>query len=287
MNSPDPMKDQSPTSPTADELTDPEALIAAGQRYFATAFPNPERAGCPLPAALHELIAAEQVPDAALRAHLFHCSECFNQYRVLVVERRGQAAPHRRANTVAPWAQLMTALRSWRIPAVVGATALLLLAAGIFISRPQPSAPHLGQSSPQPTLTARTDAPASPAPPAPEQRAEASPLLARRIDLNDYTALATVGRGANEPPARSVIKLPRAHLQLDLTLPMGSAPGRYQVSLVDAFYQPRAQGQARSRDGQRLHVALDLRPLRGSHYTLRLTRAQAAPDDYPVVIVPR
>lgn len=267
----------------ARKSADMEALIADGQQFFAAAFPNPERRGCPAPEALSALVAAEQLPDAELRAHLFHCSECFNQYRAAVSEQRQPAQPRQLIAPTRTWTRWLVARRGWRAPALASAVALLL-AAGIFLWPTRRQTPPTDYISPQPGAAARQEATTPPAPPtAADPQPSAPRLLARHIDLNDYTALATVERGGAQPE-RKPIKLPPAQLQLNLRLPAGSAPGRYQVSLVDAFYQPRARAQGRSADGRHLQVKLDLRGLRGHDYTLRLTRGQTAPDDYPAVI---
>jgi hypothetical protein len=71
---------------------DEERLIAAGRRYYSTAFPNPERVGCPGTETL-EALALSKLDRATAEkwdSHISQCSPCFNEYVAL------QESRHRR-----------------------------------------------------------------------------------------------------------------------------------------------------------------------------------------------
>jgi hypothetical protein len=60
-------------------LADPEKLILAARKHFETGFPNERRVGCPA-ADVIRAAGEVQLPGEELRAHLFRCSKCFNEY---------------------------------------------------------------------------------------------------------------------------------------------------------------------------------------------------------------
>jgi hypothetical protein len=280
-----------------EDLDDPEALIAAARKFFAAGFPNPQRVGCPAPDVIRAVAHSGQIPDDELRAHLFGCSECFCEYREAVSERRQLAV----APATSGWRDLIAALLRWRAPLLAGAIVLLALGVGVFIwsSREEP-APQISRSSPQPapSADAAREAPtcadvklseAQPtltpaAPKTIEQRSGQADLLAINIDLNDYSLLEGPRRGGVGSEGEKAIRLPRARARLELKLPLNSDPGRYQVSIVDAFLRQVVGKQAISPDGNRLTVELDLSRLPQRSYYLRLTHGDEAPDFYRVSI---
>jgi len=281
-----------------DYFASTEELIEAARDYFATDFPNPERRGCPVSGALRSIVHSGQRPMPELRAHLFGCSECFCEYREAVSERRQLAV----APATSGWRDLVAALLRWRAPLLAGAIVLLALGVGVLIwsSREEP-APQISQSSPQPAPSAgvereaptSTDVTSSEAQPTltpatpktMEQRSGLADLLAINIDLNDYFSLEEPRRRGVGSEEEKAIRLPRARLRLELKLPPGSDPGRYQVSIVDAYLRPVARKQAFSPDGNRLAVELDLRRLTQRAYRLGLTHGDEAPDFYRVMVI--
>ena len=69
---------------------DEERLIAAGRRYYSTAFPNPERVGCPGTEIL-EALSLRKLDRATAEkwdSHISQCSPCFNEYVALREGRR-------------------------------------------------------------------------------------------------------------------------------------------------------------------------------------------------------
>lgn len=194
---------------------------------------------------------------------------------------------------------------SWR-PLAVAAGVMLVLGIGIFIwsSRREP-APQISQSRPQPAPAADVERRAptgtdvkSSVQPTPQarpmltptapktagQRSRLADLLAINVDLNDYSSLAGPRRGGVGSEEEKAIRLPRARARLELKLPPNSDPGRYRVSIMDAYLRPVIGKPAISQDGDRLTVELDLRRLPQRSYYLRLTHGDEAPGFYRVSI---
>ncbi len=61
---------------------DERKLLEAGRRFFSTAFPNPNRAGCPGQDILRAIAFRKLERQKAKEwdDHLSHCSPCFNEY---------------------------------------------------------------------------------------------------------------------------------------------------------------------------------------------------------------
>src|SRR5262249_17616695 len=67
---------------------DEKELATLARRYYAERFPNPQRLSCPPPGEIIKVVISRQVPDEALREHLFECSECFGEYRQALAQSR-------------------------------------------------------------------------------------------------------------------------------------------------------------------------------------------------------
>jgi hypothetical protein len=274
-----PMQTHIPLTPG--DLDDPEQLILVAQRHFATRFPNERRAGCPAPGVI--LAArADHPPGDELRAHLFKCSECFNEYNAAMRDHYGRTASNEAAaDRRTKW---IDAPSKWRLPLFAGAVASLLLAAGLFIQRrPQTASPQSSQNRSQPAPEASAGNPLTPMPRAPttEQtpgyiREEPRPAesLAINLDLNRYKALGDSTRGGSlrERKEEKKIKLPPRRAVLKLRLRKGSEAGIYWISVVDPNSNPLIKTSARSRDGKSLDAVIDLRRAAGTAHRLRVER---------------
>src|SRR5262249_20717368 len=86
------------------------------------------------------------------------------------------------------------------------------------------------------------------------------------------------------PPGEKVISLPATRASLVLRLPETGVPGKYTVSLINAFGQTLLSDSAFSPDGVKLQVTLDLRRVYQKSCRLRLWRNGDAPAYYDVVI---
>lgn len=272
-----------------ERLSDAEAFVASAQEHFASAFPNPQREGCPAPRVIQAVVRAERFPDDTLQAHLFGCSECFNEYRAFV--RTWRVEKELTADTASGWRSVLGVLWNWRILAGATATALLLSAGWLFW---RTSAPQSDQVRSQPNPTASVVAEniqpepvgiTAPTPSETERRSsDKETLMATNRNLNEYRSLGSQRRGGNE--AETPIQLPRAHVQLLLTLRENSPAGSYRVSLFEAG-RKRDAVIARSRNGRTLQVVLDLRRVVGTQARLSIERTNQpdfAPDEYSLVI---
>src|SRR5262249_13492215 len=224
---------------TRGDLTDPEKLILIAQKHFATGFPNERRVGCPEPDVI-QAARADQMPDDELRDHLFRCSECFDEYREAIrVHYRqpdsGAAAADRRE-------KLMDLLSRWGLPALAGATAVLLLAGGLSIwRRHQTATPQSSQNRPQHAPEASADNPLTPRLPAqpPEQKADPAlekprlaGSLAINLDLNRRNALGDSNRGDASREAGTKIKLPRRRAVVKLLMHERGGAAFYLISIA-------------------------------------------------------
>lgn len=297
-----------------------EGMNAFAREYFAADFPNPERAGCPAPGALQELIRADKPPGAELRAHLFGCSECFTEFD-RAMRARADVLP------VAPswWGRLKGSPLLRPTPLVAGALCLLLVAsAGVYLRNiyRRTSAPDVVAAQPDkveapavkvPTAEATKDDPTPQATPEASTaqvttgaRAEKVPRPgakaggrtpsssrpgAAREDTGKPPAIETVAVDLNEHTVLrggaggDAFTLPRSNTRLKLTLPEGGAAGPHRVSILDASGKTLVTANARSADGRALEVVLDTRKLAPQKYLLRLSRGGDVPQYFPFVIV--
>ncbi len=61
-----------------------EQFFAFARQYFSTAFPNPNRDGCPAEAALRSQANDPLTADPAVLEHIGLCSLCFGRYMELL-----------------------------------------------------------------------------------------------------------------------------------------------------------------------------------------------------------
>lgn len=283
------LPDQTNDDSAAESSSEVEAVVASAREHFATAFPNPRREGCPAAGVIQTVVESERVPNDALQAHLFNCSECFNEYRTAVQTWRMEKQRAAKLGRRSAW----ELFGNWRTLVSAAAAALVLLSAGLWFGRasspqsnqvrsqPTPMAPVVAESK-QPESIGTT----SPTPSVAEPQSHISQesLLAVKIDLNDTRSLGAQRRGGGE--AGSPILLRRARLRLLLTLRENSPAGSYRVSLFENGRKCDA-AVARSFDGKTLQIMLDLRRVAGSQARLSIQRANqpdVAPDEYSVVI---
>lgn len=264
---------------TPGDLDDPEKLILVAQKHFSTCFPNERRAGCPAPSVIRAA-RADQPPGDELRAHLFRCSECFNEYSAAMRDHYRRTD----SNTTAAdrRTKLIGALSRWRLPLLTGAAASLLFAASLFIQRrQQPASPQLGQKRSQPAPVASAGNPLTPVPSAPtagqmsdpiKEKPRPAGLLAINLDLNRYKALGDSIRRGSLRKEDKKIKLPPLRALLKLRLRRGSEAGLYRISVVDPNSNRLTETSARSRDGKSLDAVLDLRRAARMAHRLRIER---------------
>jgi len=263
---------------TPGDLDNPEKLIFVAQRHFATAFPNVRREGCPSPGVILA-VRPDRPPGDELRAHLFRCSECFNDYSAAMRDHYRQTAA---AAETDRRTKLMRALLKWRLPLLAGASASLLLVATIFIQRRrQTESPQSNQSRSQPAPVASAENPLTPVPPASNAGQPPDPtlemprpaeLLTINLNLNRYRALGDATRGGSRREEEKKINLPPLRALLKLRLRRGSEAGLYRISVVDPNGNRLTGASAHSRNGKSLDAVIDLRRAARTAHRLRVER---------------
>jgi hypothetical protein len=63
-----------------------DEFFGFARSYLSEAFPNPQRIGCPLDAALVRMAERPTEQDAPTNEHLAGCSPCFNRYMEILAE---------------------------------------------------------------------------------------------------------------------------------------------------------------------------------------------------------
>jgi hypothetical protein len=305
---------------------DAEKLASLARRYYSARFPNPQRLGCPPPGEIIKVVKHRQIPDQAIREHLFECSECFGEYRQSLEQRQRPATDENSWRDRLAWIrnQLHSA-GAWKLSATA-ASVVLVLSSLIILNWPEP-APEAAKeagaisSFPEAQAQARTgDGATNGAGSASNQIADggiagiqkpqgndlamvgalrpsnnsARGLKTIDVDLDNYQAFrqSPGERGADvseDRPDRGgkVVSLPATHAMVVLRLPESGAPGRYQVSLIDPFGKSLLSTSASSPDGAILRVPLNLRRISNRKCRLRLSRNGEAPAFYDVIIAAR
>jgi hypothetical protein len=301
---------------------DAEELTSLARQYYSARFPNPQRIGCPLQGEIVKLVEHQQVPDQALREHLFECSECFGEYRQALAQYR-RSAPAKNA-----WRYQ----RVW-ILRISGASTVLVLSLLIIWLWPKPEPKVAKEAAPGSSLhatgqeaqagnsagaaTNQTNAiriAETPTPPGPPNNdlAMARPSKSSRgvrtfdVDLDNYQNFRQApneksadviedqsGRGGaklHQAPAvetseaQNSISLPSTRASVILRLPETGTRGKYNVSFIDAFGKTLWSTFAYSQDGSKLRVTLNLRRISTKKCRLRLARNGEAPAYYDVII---
>jgi hypothetical protein len=264
-------------------LNSQEDIEAFGQEYFASDFPNPQREGCPSPRQLAANARSGKAPDDELRAHLFSCSECFSEFREAMTLKPASSDSWSKRLLAILW---LPPLR-WAAPL---ATLSLLLVVVFFVARDRHQSTQIATDH-QPSVNKTRPAPeaqklenmnrdVSPVPAASPQLPEHLSLRVVSVDLRtDHLT-----RGADRSTVtQATIELRPERQRVRLTLPRGSQPGQYDVSLEDAFGKSVAVSKARSR-GSVVMTILDLSKAQPGSYRLCAARAGEAPDCCTVIL---
>jgi hypothetical protein len=303
---------------------DAEELALLARRYYTTRFPNPQRLGCPPPGEIVMVVSRGLAPDQDLREHLFECSECFGEYRQALAQRRTapeEVTWRRRMASISTIASISTLKRSVVATAtmVMILSSLFFIDRLIWpISAPDVTNNPVARSTPSGAGGAAPNQIAAIAMPPVEElsmggaRKSSSNVGSRGpgdetidVDLDDYQVFRRVGRAktsaASEglsgrggsqtrgepeetPPGEKIISLPATRANLVLRLPESGVPGKYNVSLINAFGRPLLSNSAFSSDGVKLRMTLDLRRVPRKKYRLRLGRNGEAPAFYDVIV---
>jgi len=225
-----------------------ERLLRAARDYVASAFPNPERVGCPGRQRLNVLARQTTAPDENDLDHLMTCSDCFLEYQAI-----------RKA-----WKQMRAAI----IGTLVAASVAVIVFSGVAILRRQPE--------PGPIAPAKRPAEVA-------QAQLRNALIDLRPFENHRGEAANPAQGRPEPPV-----LDRGNLLLTILLPIGSLEGQYVFKLVDSNDSPRVEtsGNAAIKDYvTTVAVPFDLREVPAGRFTLTVRRAaEVAAASYTVEV---
>jgi hypothetical protein len=225
--------------PTSDDIVpgvSEEKLIHAARDYVSSAFPNPDRVGCPGRKRLEAFARQTSALDENDLDHLMTCSDCFIEYHAILKARK-----QKRAATIGT---------------LIAATLALIVFSGVVISRHHTETP--------PIIPVKQ----------PVEVAQESNRTAL-IDLRPFERIrgdaANNPRNSLSPPV-----LDRAKLLVTIQLPTGSPEGQYVFQLLDSNGSPVAEtsGKAAIKDYVTMAEApFDLRAVSAGRFTLTVRRA--------------
>jgi hypothetical protein len=230
-------------------------VVALGRKCSKTAYPNPNREGCPNPSTLRAMAYRDRqlsLTDLPL-SHVVSCSPCFQVYlrlrRTLVLVRGLQ----------------VTAASLVVLGVLFAAERVFQDRAGRLVE-PTISQKHAGQT---PQIAAQQPPPIAP--------------LAISVNLASFSP--TRGEDARDPG--NGIHLPPKLLRVRFLLPVGMETGEYALRLEDStgavFADTRAVG--RSSDGiTSLEVDFDLGAASRRRFTLMIRPPGLSWRKFPVVV---
>jgi hypothetical protein len=303
---------------------DAEELASLARRYYAARFPNPQRLGCPPPGDIIKVVGNRQAPDEALREHLFECSECFGEYSWELAQSRpapDEAAWRKLLVTI--FTSKRSAMALAPVILILLSLSLIFIGI-LILRKSAPEAGQTASSTPSDAMAGgpgeSTSNPAAVAiatipksienggaiagswkllgitAPVAEtievdldnyqvfRRSQMERLTPASDELSERGGAKSSGEPDEAPPGEKIISLPATRANLVLRLPETGVPGKYNVSLINAFGQPLLSNFAFSPDGAKLKVTFDLRRVSPKKYRLRLWRNGEAPAFYDVII---
>jgi hypothetical protein len=221
------------------------------QQAVLNDYPNPERKGCVGEQVVRE-IAARQMPvqDAAWE-HITHCSPCYREFLGFRAELADARTRLVRRNRIV----LATAL------AAAGIAGILIWTRGF----------HGGQKPPVVVRQIQT----------PDTNA-----MVAKVDLQPFSPARSEGNAAAQS-AQVAATLDRQVVQLELSLPIGSDDGTYEVRIMDGqlhSLMSRSASAALTDHVTTLSVTLDLSTLAPGSYVLGLKGPESGWRTYPIAV---
>jgi hypothetical protein len=226
------------------ELFDGEReILKELEEAYLTAYPNPERLGCPSPTLIEQLVSGQIRPPVGSEIvhHLTHCSPCFGVF----IDARNTARSRRKRKSL---------IR--RAVAIAAVAAFVAVAAIVTMwNRPprQGGPPRTAQNTPN-----------------------AADVASIRLDLQSYS----LERGdAGQNQASNIVRptLPRKAVKLNLALPIGFEDGPYEIRVSRTEDGPallESRGTAHLIDNTvQLETSLDLTNLAPGTYFFGMRHA--------------
>jgi hypothetical protein len=249
-------------------------LIEDAVEYFSSCFPNPGRDGCPRPARLRDLASSAHLVTGEVRAHLFQCSKCFNEFR------RQRSIVTATAETSGPGGVrsfLRERVQAMAIAACVVMAVGLGLVLWVGAERPARSKERETRGSARPTSAQHR---AGSAAGLPDRPASALPtVVAIQLRASDLRR----GTSPSIESAAPGIAIRPGPTRFEIQLPAGYPDGLYHVAIVDPFDRVLVESSARAVD--RVLVAVtDATGLETGRRFLRIGAA-AQPQDYLPIVV--
>jgi hypothetical protein len=227
-------------------------FLAFARFYLSNAFPNPDRQGCPPDDALRSLAVNPKASEVGVSEHISNCSPCFNRYSELLTEVKLRIGPDEQIS----WKWILGWFRAH--PRLVGAAlaCILLIAIGVevlWIRFRLPNPPPLETKQPSTVQSTNPEVAYSPF----------------ALDLSNISPI----RGSKPPiGVLHPVELPRAPLDLTLSLPLGSEEQAYSVRLRAASHAVWAKAaQAHLSQGRILiRIQADFRQVPAGDYNLEV-----------------
>jgi len=260
----------------------PEEMVSLAKEYFSNEFPDSDR-DCPSPIDLIKQIESGRLPDDALRQHLLACSSCFVKYGEHL-QRSCDVQP-----VVVPSRRRISEFTHYPWLRILGPSLAVLLLAVIAVIYFRPK--NVQEKTTlvnQPVEVVNANANVITTVPSPPVRIDSSKDIERathvaRVDLRSYSPQ----RGNKTDDEPTTLQIEQKPTAFTITLPEGSPPGTYSVSLLDAFGKSIKSRTSYSADGKRLTATLNLDNLRMQKYRLCVSRSDEPPNCYPIVITSR
>jgi hypothetical protein len=229
-------------------------LLDFARTYLSTAFPNPDRDGCPPDSALRFLAFNPKEAEPTVTEHLGACSPCFRRYSELLDELMAK----QRVEKASSWKRISAWTEAHPVIAAAALACALLIAIGVGLLLR-----GIRQPNTLPMDTHRKPNPTEPL----------NPTVAYLPYSMDLSTLSPV-RGSEQPgtgPQRRVA-VPSSPLDLTLTLPLASPEGPYDLKLTSKSLTLWSKSAlARLQKGKTLiQVEADFRTIPTGDYNLEV-----------------
>jgi hypothetical protein len=229
-------------------------MLDFARTYLSSAFPNPDREGCPPDAALQSLAFNPKESQPTVTEHLAACSPCFRRYAEFSAELKSR----RDAEQGLSWRHISAWTKAHPVLAGTALACALFIAIGVGLLLRR-----IGQPNTPPIDTNRRPSPTEPVPPT----VAYSPFS---LDLSALSHVRGSEPSTTGPQGRAAV--PSSPLDLTLTLPLASPEEPYDLKLTSGgrtFWSKSAH--ARLQKGKSLiQFEADFRQIPTGNYNLEV-----------------